>query len=548
MRRRRWTLYIRRALWHITRTMSLSDRLRFSLSSRRYYDNEDRPRRIKAQLFSVLTILSGYVYIGWCILNYNPRHPVMGWLLIAAEALCLWIFILAAMGLWRLRFKPAQGLPAGPQPWSIDVLMTTCGEPMAVVGKTMRAIRQIRWTGPLKVYILDDAGAEEVRRLAQELGFTYLSRKLSGVPRENAKAGNLNFGLQNSSGEFLLVLDADQVPKPEILERLGGYLVFKSTAFIQSKQDYLTHDNDPFYNSSTVFYEAVQLGMDNTDTAISAGTGVLYRRKALEDVNGFATWNVVEDLTTSYELHSRGWKSFYFPHALSRGLAPTSIWEVYQQRGQWALDTMRLFFWDNPLFKRGLTLQGRLHYSTVGMSYVFSAIVLPFFYLTPLWTYLTGETIFTQALYQYLGFRLVYFAVMIAAVHYLCLGRAPAKQFRHTAGLFPVYLIGILRAAFYPKGRKKPLYRVNNARTSKSRLGSRPALLAVAPQLTLVAAHAIFPFYSIAMRICPPRVVAGHILLSVFAIWALSYIVAAALSAKRWPEGDDPENVYAPDK
>ena len=139
-----------------------------------------------------------------------------------------------------------------------------------------------------------------------------------------------------------------------LLRVLAGYMRFPDVAFIQSRQLYRVPVGDPFFSLDQVFYQAVQLGYDNRDSAISCGSGVLYRRAALADNGGFAAWNLVEDLTTSYQLHSRGWRSFYYPHPVTLGLAPSEIWGVYRQRGQWALDTMRLFFWDNPLLKRGL--------------------------------------------------------------------------------------------------------------------------------------------------------------------------------------------------
>ena len=45
---------------------------------RRYMDQEDRSRRIKAQLLCVLTILTGLGYLGWIIFALNPDHLVLG--------------------------------------------------------------------------------------------------------------------------------------------------------------------------------------------------------------------------------------------------------------------------------------------------------------------------------------------------------------------------------------------------------------------------------------------------------------------------------------
>ena len=511
-------------------------------SFRRYHEAEDRPRRIAARLLSLLTYFTGLFYLGWSVFYYNSEHPVAAWVLIVAEVGCLWLFVLAGTTLWRLRFKPPEGVEVKATP-SVDILIPTCNEPENVIRKTLTAVSKIRWDGPLKVYILDDGGTDVVENMAKEFGYTYLSRRRSGEDLSDAKSGNLNFGYKNSRSDMIMTLDADQVPDPEILNKLAGYAFFKNVAFVQSKQQYITQIGDPFYNSSKVFYDTVELGMDNMDTAISAGTGVLYWRKALDEIGGFVTWNLVEDLTTSMELHSHGWRSFYFPHALSRGLAPDSIWKVYQQRGQWALDTMRLFWWQNPMFKKGLPLRSRLHYSTVASSYIFSALALPFFFLMPIWTYLTGDAVFEDDFQTYLWIRGIYFFFMMAAIHFMCYKEAPAKQFRHLAGLFPLYFKNIFKALLYPKGRK-PKYRPNNSRTDLPKLEPRPHILAVLPQLLVIGLNAVVPFYATYYQTCPPRLIAGNAFLSAFAIWALSDIVAAALRPKRWPEGGSPDDIY----
>ena len=166
--------------------------------------------------------------------------------------------------------------------------------------------------------------------LARSLGCHYRSRPLAGEPLKDSKSGNLNFGLSQSQGELILVLDADQVPAPDILTRLTGYFRLPRLAFVQTKQSFFLPEGDPFYNGDEVFYDAVQLSNDQANAVISCGSGVLYRRSALMEMGGFATWNLVEDVTTSYELLSRGWKGIYFPYALTRGLAPQTLAGVYR--------------------------------------------------------------------------------------------------------------------------------------------------------------------------------------------------------------------------
>ncbi len=512
--------------------------------SRRFRDCEDKPRRLVAQFFALLTILSGSGYIYWIIATFNRQHPVAGWIFIFAEFCCLGLFIVATLGLWRLRFKPLEGRPPD-KSYSVDVFVTTYDEDMRYLSKTLPAAAAIEYEGELKVYVLDDGGRDEVQELAESLGIHYISREKSGEFRENAKSGNLNFGLRHSGGDLILTLDADQIVDPTILKRLVGYMDFPQVAFVQTKQTYLTKSGDPFYNKSQIFYDVVQLAMDNNDNAISAGSGVLYRRKALDSIGGFVEWNIVEDLTTSYELHAKGWRSFYFPHSLSRGLAPESIWGVYQQRGQWALDTMRLFLWDNPFRKKGLRFMTRIGYSTVALSYICSAFVFPFFFMIPIWTYMTGQTILTRSELEFLIIRSIYLLFMVIATQYLCYRQQPGKQFRMLAGLFPLYMTGIIRAFKYPKG-KKPDYCVNNVFNScMSNLRRMPPVVAVLPQLILLLLNLIMPFVAVFMETCAPRIIAANVFVSAIAIWTMSRVVMSALTPGEYIPEEDPNHVYA---
>ena len=508
----------------------------------RYKDEQDRRAVIGSRLLALATVATGIAYLVWLFFALNPHHPWMGGAFLTAEMLCLLLFITASFSVWRLRYKPPEGLPLVAQAPSVDIFVTVCGEPLAVVERTLRAAAAIEWPGPRAVYVLDDGGSDAVKAEALACGFVYRSRVESNVPLENAKAGNLNFGLENTDGELVLVLDADQVADPRMLHVLAGYMRFPEVGFIQSRQFYIVPEGDPFFNLDRVFYEAVQLGYDDRDNAISCGSGVLYRRAALNDAGGFASWNLVEDLTTSYQLHSRGWKSFYYPHAVSLGLAPADIWGVYRQRGQWALDTMRLFFWDNPLFKRGLPWQGRMSYLVIPLTYLGAGFVFPFLLVIPLWTYLTGGSVLADSEIEFALFRGVYFLTMAIALRTLFRRQQVGRQFQMLVGMFPIYLMGTLRALAYPP-RRHPRYVPNHARRSSV---PKPAFVAILPQLTLLAASALLPFYAVVVGTAEPRLILSNALISAVAIWSFLPAIFAALTCKIPNDELAPYAVYQP--
>ena len=106
------------------------------------------------------------------------------------------------------------------------------------------------------------------------------------------------------------------------------------------------------------------------------GSGLVWRRAALDDIGGFPTWNLVEDLQSGVEALRRGWNGAYVPIVGAVGQhAPEDLPNMYKQRGTWALDTMRLLVWGDL---SGLTWRQRLQFGELGLFYLQSFAVVVF--------------------------------------------------------------------------------------------------------------------------------------------------------------------------
>jgi cellulose synthase (UDP-forming) len=134
---------------------------------------------------------------------------------------------------------------------------------------------------------------------------------------------------------------------------------------------------------------------------------------------------------------------------------------VYRQRFQWCLDPMRLFFWDNPLWKRGLTWAQKRHFLIIMLSYLASGVVFPIFYAIPLLVYLQGCSLLQGYELPYGALRLAYLTATVLIFRYLFYHQEPLKQFKILCSPFPKYALALGAALLYPPG-VKPAYRVNN--------------------------------------------------------------------------------------
>jgi cellulose synthase (UDP-forming) len=361
---------------------------------------------------------------------------------------------------WTLKRRVA---PPAPRGLTVDVFVTTYDEPLNVIRKTALAAREIRY--PHTTYILDDGKRDEIRGLAEDLGVEYVRR----ADNRHAKAGNLNHALSQSSGDFILQLDADHVPQPHILDRLLGFFADDRVAFAQSPQDFYNTDAFTYdvnetarriWEDQQLFFRIIQPGKDARDAAFFVGSCAVLRRAALEDIGGFATTTITEDIETSLLLHSKGWRSVFYGETLAYGLAPGSAAAFHTQHLRWGQGAMQALRRYQPLSMRGLTLAQRIGYFDSLTTY-FAGFQRIVFYLAPAIFFFTGAfPVRAGALPFFLIFA-PYIALQFLAFKRLSRGHGSllladrygmAKFFTHLVAVTAYFSKGALKFRVTPKG------------------------------------------------------------------------------------------------
>ncbi|GAA1335481.1 hypothetical protein GCM10009592_33120 [Brachybacterium rhamnosum] len=250
----------------------------------------------------------------------------------------------------------------------VDVLITVYGEPIEVIRRTAEAALAIR--GRHVVWILDDGRSDEVRDLAAEIGCRYVRRRTGN----GAKAGNVNYALTLAKAEFFVILDADFVPLPGLLEETLPFFTNDTVAFVQTPQTYGNLHNVISRGAGymqAMFYRFVQPGRNQFNAAFCVGTNVVFRRRAIDDVGGMVTDSKSEDVWTSLKLHERGWRSVFLPTTLAIGDAPDTIVAYSKQQLRWATGGFEILLQANPLHPaRRLSLDQRLMYFITATHYL----------------------------------------------------------------------------------------------------------------------------------------------------------------------------------
>lgn len=232
------------------------------------------------RLFAISTIGLGLVYLVWrwsTTLNWQAWWVAVP--LIVAETYSFTDVTLLALTTWRARRRAHA--PAAPHDLTVDVLITTFDEPVSLVLTTARAAGAIRY--PHKTWILDDGNREVLRLAAEVAGIGYIARPGDRRGRPvHAEAGSLNNALLATDGEFLLLLAADQVPMPEMLDSTLGYFADPRVAFVQTPQTFGTATStNPIESAAPMYFGAVQQGNDGWGAAQFCGSNAVVRRDAL---------------------------------------------------------------------------------------------------------------------------------------------------------------------------------------------------------------------------------------------------------------------------
>jgi cellulose synthase (UDP-forming) len=229
---------------------------------------------------------------------------------------------------------------------SVDVFLPSAGEPMRVLRNTYRHVAELDWPAPLTVYVLDDSVRAEVRDLAAEYGFRYLTRPDPGYLK---KAGNLRFGYENSGGDLIAIFDADFVPRSDFLHELVPYLDAADVGIVQSPQFFdldrrMGWIEKAAGSTQVLFYKWVQPSRDRSDAAICVGTCAVYRRLALDAAGGFAQIGHSEDVHTGVNLMRAGYRVRYVPTVVAKGLCPDELARFVTQQYRWCTGSMSLLF------------------------------------------------------------------------------------------------------------------------------------------------------------------------------------------------------------
>ncbi|MDO5516232.1 MAG: glycosyltransferase [Clostridium sp.] len=272
---------------------------------------------------------------------------------------------------------------------NVDVFIATYNEPVDLLYKTVNGCVNMDYPDKNKVhiYICDDSNRPEMHNLAKDMGIGYITR----TEHKDAKAGNLNNALSQTSSPLIVTFDADMIPMHDFLTTCIPYFIEDlenadkiekeyglekrkkrkgKIGFVQTPQSFYNPDLFQYNlfsetripNEQDYFYRDIQVSRNKTNSVIYGGSNTVLSREALNDIGGFYTKVITEDFATGMLIQSKGYKCFAIDEIHASGLSPQDLKSLIKQRERWGRGCIQTGRKLNIIFRRGLNFKQKLSY------------------------------------------------------------------------------------------------------------------------------------------------------------------------------------------
>lgn len=214
-----------------------------------------------------------------------------------------------------------------------------------VVERLLKAVSALDYPRKLlQIQVLDDS-TDETREISQAqvedlkaAGFDI--ELIHRDDRTGFKAGALGEGLKTCKSEFILILDADFVPTPDLLKRTIHYFTDPKIGMVQTRWGHINRKYSLLTRVQAMFLDG-HLMLEQTARSRSGrffnfnGTAGLWRRSCIDTSGGWHHDTLTEDLDLSYRAQLQGWKFVFLADLVTPAELPVDMNGFKSQQHRW---------------------------------------------------------------------------------------------------------------------------------------------------------------------------------------------------------------------
>ena len=241
---------------------------------------------------------------------------------------------------WLASFFPRPAPPTN-RNRTIDVLIAARNEELRLP-KTLAALDRCDYPSHLLRFVLVNDGSEDATlRIMDQWSASRKAACALSVSPAQGKAAALNRALVIApTSDLVAVVDADTEPSPDALALLAGAFdnpaVGAACGYPDPGRNHATTTSRYAALERWVYHLVVLAGKDRLGLNPPAiGALSAFRRAALEEVGGFPSDALAEDVSVSMALVRHGWRTRWIGEAVTREEVPDDLMHFRRQRTRW---------------------------------------------------------------------------------------------------------------------------------------------------------------------------------------------------------------------
>ncbi len=203
----------------------------------------------------------------------------------------------------------------------------------------------------LEIQILDDSTddtTEHCYRKVEELkGRGFDAVCIHRTDRTGFKAGALEEATKVAKGEFLLILDADFVPEPDLLQKTIHFFTDEGVGLVQTRWGHINREYNLLTRIQGMYLDG-HFAMEQTARNRSGrfftfnGTAGIWRKCVIGEAGGWSHDTLTEDMDLSYRVQLKGWRFIYLNDVVTPAELPVDMDGFKSQQHRWTKGSIQV--------------------------------------------------------------------------------------------------------------------------------------------------------------------------------------------------------------
>jgi len=205
-----------------------------------------------------------------------------------------------------------------------------------------------------EILVVDDGSKDRTFELASR--FTIYPEVRVLTKPNGGKSKAINYGIEHSSGELIMVVDADSKLKEDAVELMARYFSDPNIAAVAGSVYVVNQDTLLTRLQALEYIEGLNMVRNGQALVklvnIIPGPIGMFRKSALYEVGLYDHDTFAEDCDVTLKLIAKGYKSDFEPEAIAYTEAPENLLDLIKQRYRWtrgilqAIKKHRRLLWD----------------------------------------------------------------------------------------------------------------------------------------------------------------------------------------------------------